>query len=182
MCCGKTTIAWLLSEKLNLPHCALDDVCGAYYMENGFDPQRNSAIWDREGLLGAYRYWKPFEAYAVERILAEHPGSVISLGAGHSHYEDESLFARVQAALAPFPWVILLLPSPDLDESVEILNKRVAERPYESLPDWLCLNERFIRHPSNQHLAKIVIYTQNRTPEETCAEIIRHTTGGSSRN
>jgi ribosomal-protein-serine acetyltransferase len=35
----------------------------------------------------------------------------IDFGAGHSVYEDEELFARVQQALAPYPWVILLLPS-----------------------------------------------------------------------
>jgi hypothetical protein len=101
---------------------------------------------------------------------------VIDFGAGHSVYEDAALFARVESALAPFPYVILLLPSPDLDESVAILNERFAallEREVGEVdPALLTLNAHFTKHPSNTRLAKLTVYTEGKTPEETCDEIL----------
>jgi hypothetical protein len=35
------------------------------------------------------------------------------------------------------------------------------------------LNEYFITHPSNRKLAKQVIYTKGKTPEQFCTEILR---------
>jgi hypothetical protein len=34
------------------------------------------------------------------------------------------------------------------------------------------LNECFVKHPSNQRLAKVVIYTKDRTPEVICDELV----------
>jgi hypothetical protein len=102
-------------------------------------------------------------------LLAEHKNCVIDFGAGHSVYEDVSLFQKVQRALAPYPNIFLLLPSPDLDESVRILNER-----NEYVPDGsLNINEHFVRHPSNAELAKFTVYTRAKTPKETCNEILR---------
>lgn len=173
---GKSTVAELLAEKLDLPGYPMDELRWAYYQEIGYDQEKVSEISKAEGLAGVIRYWKPFEAYAVERILADHSRGVIDFGAGHSVYEDEALFARVQQVLAPYANVILLLPSPDLDESARILHERVrklAEEDDEMVgDDILTANEHFISHPSNHTLAKIVIYTKDKTPQATCAEII----------
>ena len=66
-----------------------------------------------EGDEGVYCYWKPFEAHAVERLLAEHRDCVFDFGGGHSVFEEAVLFDHVQQALSPFRNVVLLLPSPD---------------------------------------------------------------------
>ena len=173
---GKSTVAKLLSEKLKLPRCELDRVRWSYYKEIGYDDDVASRIAKSDGgMLGLLQYWKPFEAYAVERVVAEHKG-IIDFGAGHSVYEDETLFARVQQSLAPYPYVILLLPSPDLDESVAIVNTRLADMLQREIgevsDEVLKVNEQFVRHPSNHLLAKMVVYTKDKTPEETCAEIL----------
>jgi hypothetical protein len=34
------------------------------------------------------------------------------------------------------------------------------------------INEHFVRHPSNYALAKHVVYTKNKSPVETCDEIL----------
>jgi hypothetical protein len=119
------------------------------------------------GIPAAYRYWKPFEAYAVERILADHKDAVIDLGGGHSVQEDAELFARVRAALAPVPNVVLLLPSPDPEESVRVLTRR---RPPPEGFDW---HRHFVTHRSNRVLAKLVVYTGGQTAEQTCDVVHR---------
>src|SRR5438093_2199836 len=150
---GKTTLGELLAAKLDVPQCSMDDVRWGYYSEIGYDADVQKSLWEQQGFDAVMRYWKPFEAHAVERLLNEHhdcaPGCVIDFGAGHSFYEDESLFARVQQALAPFPNVVLLLPSADLDESIQMLNERtkdVAPPGFDHTP--------FVKHPSNQRLAR----------------------------
>jgi hypothetical protein len=112
-------------------------------------------------MKAAYQSWKPFEAYAVERILADHKDAVIDLGGGHSVQEDATLFARVRAVLAPVRNVMLLLPSPDPEESVRILTERRA--PPEGF-DW---HRHFVTHPSNGALAKLIFYTAGQTAEQT---------------
>jgi shikimate kinase len=165
---GKSTLGKLLAEKLGRPQCSMDDLRWAYYQEIGFDRAVQEQISEQEGFLGVYRYWKPFEAHAVERLLAEHQHCVIDFGAGHSVYEDDAVFARIQQVLAPYANVILLLPSPDLDESVQILKARSGERG----PTGFDFHEHFVKHHSNHDLAKIVVYTKDKTPEQTCNEIL----------
>lgn len=175
---GKTTIGALLAEKLGVPQYSVDDHRWNYYKEIGYDEAEASRIANSEaGMIGLLNYWKPFEAYAVERVLATQSNCVIDFGAGHSVYEDPILFERVKAALAPHPYVILILPSADLDQSVAILNSRfeaLLQREVGSVdPELLRLNALFTRHPSNHQLAKMVVYTEGKTPQETRDEILQ---------
>ena len=177
MSAGKSTVATLLSEALNLPQCPLDDKRWEYYDEIGYDKEAAKRIVKTEGMVGLLNYWKHFEAYSVERVLADYADCVIDFGAGQSVYEDETLFQRVENALAPYPNVVLLLPLPDLDESVEILNERFSELLLEHIGQvdeaLLAVNEHFVKHHSNHDLAKIVVYTNGKTPKQTCQEILK---------
>jgi len=166
---GKTTVAEWLAARLNLPHVSMDDFRFTYYAEMGYDEQLAQRKRDEEGWWARYWYWKPFEAYAVGRLLNDHHNAVIDLGAGHSVYEDERLFQQVATVLAPYPHVVLLLPVPDVDESLRILSSR--DETAAALRE---VNAHFLRHPSNYQLAKMVVYTQGKTPQEVSDEIIRH--------
>jgi shikimate kinase len=165
---GKSTQGKLLAEKLSLPQVSLDAVRFAYYKEIGYDEEHAKHLRERKGFLRLYRYWKPFEAHAVERVLAEHQDCVIDFGAGHSVFEDDDLFRRVEALLKPYKNVVLLLPSPDLDESVILLRQNDALPSGEDFD----FHEHFVKHHSNHDLAKIVVYTKGKTPEETRDEIL----------
>ena len=105
----------------------------------------------------------------MERLLAEPPGGVIDFGAGHSVYKNDAQFSRVAAALAPYPHVVLLLPSPDHDESLQIIHERAGYSPW---PNRIGLAAHFLSHPSNQRLAKHTVYTGKATPAETAQEIL----------
>lgn len=165
---GKSTQGKLLAEKLGLPQCPMDDRRWAYYQEIGYNEETAREITEKEGFLGLYRYWKPFEAYAVERLLAENRDCVIDFGAGHSVFEDDVLFSRIQRLLQPYRNVVLLLPSLDLDESVRLLK----ERNWDGMAGVFDFHEHFVKHHSNHDLAKFVVYTHERTPEETRDEIL----------
>lgn len=168
---GKSTVGELLAAKLAWPQCPMDELRWEYYREIGYNVDVQKRLWEQQGFGAVVAYWKPFEAHAVERLLSDHhncaPGCVIDFGAGHSHYEDQSQFARVQQALASFPNVVLLLPSADLDESIQIL----AERTKDVAPPGFD-HTTFVKHPSNHRLARHTVYTKGETPEQTCDRVI----------
>jgi hypothetical protein len=162
---GKSTVARLLAARLGVPRHPLDKNRLRYYREIGFDEERVHSLAESGSLDAALNYCKPFEVHAVERHLAESENCVADFGAGYSVQDDPIFHERVRRALAPYPHVVLLLPSPDVDQSVMCLNDRVDE-------NLRALNEHYIRHPANQSLATAVVYTFGKTPEETCADIL----------
>jgi hypothetical protein len=165
---GKSTLGKLLAQKLKLPQCSLDDLRWKYYEEIHYDEEFAKQLKEKEGFLALYRYCKPFEAYTVERFLSEHSNCVIDFGAGHSVYENDELFKRVKRVLDPYNNVVLILPSPDLDDSVQILNEQTGG----FVSNGFDFHEHFVKHHSNHDLAKITVYTKGKSPEETCDDIL----------
>lgn len=159
---GKSTVGQLLSDKLGIPQASLDDERWQIYSEIGYDFEVADQLMENEGFLGIYRYWKPFEAYSVKKVLEKYPHHIHDFGAGQSVYEDEQLFQQVSDLLEPYPHVVLLMPTEDRNESLEILKKR-NEFPF---------NDLFVLNESNYKLAKCTVYTEGKTPEQTCDEII----------
>lgn len=166
---GKSTIAELISMKTGLLRRSLDELRWHYYDEICCDRGLARQKWITEGFWGLYRYWKPFEAYAVKRILEDFDDCIFDFGGGHSVYEDEALFEQVRTLLSPYPNVVLVIPSPDRDESIRILN----ERNNFGSDSQREVNEHFIRHPSNYDLAKHIVYTRDKEPKEICEEILK---------
>ncbi len=168
---GKSTIGKLLADRLGVEQISLDQERWNYYKEIGYEEELAQRIRQTGGFVALVFYWKQFDAYAVERVLSEYSGCVFDFGAGHSVYESEELSSRVRRRLAPYHNIILILPAADQDESIHILNERTSDLvgSYGQGFNW---NEYFIRHPGNYELAKFVVYTQGKTPEETCDEIL----------
>jgi hypothetical protein len=172
---GKSTVGYLLAERLGLRNVPLDLVRWGYYFAGGFDLAEEGRRIRAEGPLARFDYWKPFEADAVERVIADYPDAVIDFGAGHSHYDGHlELFARAAAALERADHVILLLPSPDPEESLRVVMERLEPEP-ENEAVVRTLAEQFVRSVSNARLATATVYTCGETPEETrdqVAEIV----------
>lgn len=91
---GKSIIGTLLANKLSLPQCSMDDRRWDYYKEVGYNEKIAKHKLETEGFWRIYQYCKPFEAYAVERLLSEYQHCVIDFGAGHSAYEDIVLISK----------------------------------------------------------------------------------------
>lgn len=164
---GKSRVGKLLAAQLERPFVDLTKVASQYYAEQGYDREAARQAWERGGMAGFLHYQAPFDARVVERALHDHQACVMDFGAGHSVQERDADFARIQALLAPYPNVILLLPSPDLDESVALLEERNTPK-IGAVP----LTHYLVTHPAFRSLATHVVYTQDCTPEETSAAIL----------
>jgi hypothetical protein len=185
---GKSTVAALLGRALGWPVVDLDELSDGYYAEIGYDEQEAERRKTNGGIRARYDYWKPFEIHALERMLADHATRtcVFDLGAGHAVYEDPVLLARARRALAPYRNVVLLLPSPDPDESMRILATRLTEHaddpntaPSAHRVEFVTsdLNRHLIEHHSFHDLATQTIYTAGRTAGDVSAEILKVVTG-----
>lgn len=167
---GKSTLAHLVAIKLNLPHVSLDDLRRKYYSEIGYKEELARQVRLQGGFLALVFYRQLFDTYAVERVLIDHPEAVIDFGAGVGPYENTQHFKRIQFIFKPIPNIFFVLPSPEIDESLQILKERDPEPPADLKFD---INAHFLKHPGYQLLAKHVIYTKNKTPEKSCTEVIK---------
>jgi shikimate kinase len=166
---GKTTVAELLFVNTMLPHRSMDLLRWKYFEEIGYDRHIANEKFNETGFWGLYNYWKPFEAHAVKRLLEDFTECIFDFGGSQSVYEDDVLFEQVCGLLEPYPHIVLLMPTPDKDESIRILHDR---NDYVS-DDQFAVNEHFIRHHSNYDLAKHIVYTDGKTPEETSDEVLQ---------
>jgi len=174
---GKSTIGKLLGEALNVPALELDDLRWGYFAEMGYNSDHSEQLRREGGLKARGVYWKPFEVYSVERVLQDYPaGYVLSFGAGHSVYDDPTHLEWAQKVLAPYPYVILLLPAADTGESLRLLTERfhqlVPDCAEEDLKQVVELNRYFVEHPANACLATHTVYTGGKSPVETCGDIL----------
>lgn len=99
---GTSTVGELLATRLGVPFVDLDEV----------------------GRVEAERAWEPTRLHAVRRVLADHPGAVIALGAGYTTIHDARLRADLAVALGACPHVVGLQPDPDRDRALAILRTR----------------------------------------------------------
>lgn len=56
ICSRKTTVAEIISNKLDTPQCSIDDVRFDYYKEMGFSKEQQERIRQRDGFKGVYTY------------------------------------------------------------------------------------------------------------------------------
>lgn len=166
---GKSTVAELLYERTMLPHRSMDLLRWKYFDEIGYDRGVARERFIQAGFWGLYHYWKPFEVHAARRMLEDFSECIFDFGGSQTVYEEDELFEQVRALFEPYPHVILLLPSPDREESIHILHTR---NEYASDEQWAA-NEHFVRHHSNYDLAKYIAYTKGKTPAETCDEVLQ---------
>ncbi len=167
---GKSTIARLIAFQLNIPHVSLDELRWGFYREIGYDEKLAKQIRLQGGFLAVMYYRQLFDVYSVERVVSEHPEAVIDFGAGVGPFENQEQFKRIQSLFEPIPNIFLLLPSSDTTESLKILRERDANPLADLKFDIIA---HFLHHPGYRTLAKHIIYTQSKTPEQTCAEVLK---------
>lgn len=165
---GKSTVAEILSKKINLPQISMDKLRLDYYRELGYDEEFRKFISEKEGFAGVIRYWKVFDAYSVERIIQDYPKRcIIDMGGGSTYcvYPDD--FNRVKKAFENH-FTFLLMPNPDKNKSLIFLNKRTR---------WEMtgrnINRDIINHESNYLLANYIVYTEDQNPDQIADKILQ---------
>ncbi len=124
---GKSTLGKLIAGEFGLPQISLDKFRLQYYKDIGYDEELAREIRDKGGFLALLYYWNLYSAYSVEQILSDYKDCIFDFGAGI--YESDEMFWRVESALALYPNVVLVLPSPDKEESLKILAERDRNPP-----------------------------------------------------
>jgi shikimate kinase len=170
---GKSTVGLLLADRLNLPSVSMDEIAEPYYNECNFGIAVFQRLRAEQGFLSTHRQWEPVRVHAIERVLSEECGHVVlDLGAGHTHYEDPMMFDRVRRSIELCPNVVLLLPSADLDRSVRLLKERCrSERGDDWVKDGYDFIEHWVKDSCNHDLATLTIFTDGKTPTDSCEEI-----------
>lgn len=159
----------MVASQLDFPHISLDEVRWIYYREIGYDDELAKQIRADGGFLAMMFYRMLFDAYSVERLLRDYPEAVIDFGAGVGPFENQEQLKQIQTLLQPIPNIFLLSPSQDSEESLRILHQRDPNPPNDLKLD---INAHFLHHPGYKSLAKHIIYTKSKTPEQSCAEVI----------
>lgn len=163
---GKTTVGNLLAEKLSLPFYSLDEEDREYITQVGFDAKLHEAIKEKN-FKDAYGYIRGFFDEATVRFLDAHDHGILDFGGGHVVVPDPAKQKRINDALRPYANVFFLMPSEDLTLSKEILYKRndIEDDTYD-------LNPLYFEGRTFWDLAKHIVYTDGKTPEQTCDEIL----------
>lgn len=157
---GKSTLADKISQDTGLKRISLDDE----KLLRGFYNNREK-----------FEYFKDFELYLVLDVLTSlQDAAVIDFGAGHSVQENPVMFEILKEVVEKFKNVDLILPSENINESIEILDEIIKKRNIreEDKENALRTNRHFLNHPSNYVLATNTFYTKGKSVEETAENII----------
>lgn len=182
VCTGKTTLLRLVADRVGAEAVDLDDVANLYYEEvgRGFDALQEKG--GEVGFLASYCWWQEGHPHAVRRVFEDHPHAAVALGAGHTHYQDQQLFDEVATVLR-HRYPILVLPSADLDQSVDVIRTRsLASRDMDWRYGDVDFIERWVKDPANHVLARWTVYTENRTQHQTADDIMDHLAGPAARS
>ena len=118
-----------------------------------------------------------FGAKEIKHLLEKFKG-VVDLGASDTHFQSLAQLQELNEVLLPYKNVFLILPSKEIEKSIDILKSRLLKR-YENdtlkspvIDSYLRMNEIFIKSESTKMVAKKIIYTENRSVNDIIHEIL----------
>lgn len=155
MCAGKSTIASLLQQKLNIKQISLDNrkqLAGLYKEKENFDNE------------------KEFDLYLVTYTLLNlKEPTIIDFGRQHSLYENKEMFNKMKELLKNFKNVVLLMPCQEKEKaSLTLRNRKLTK--LGKISD--NLDNYSIYSSCNYDLATIIQYTNGKSFRTIVEEII----------
>jgi hypothetical protein len=171
--CGKSTVGAAAAAALGAPFVDADEAGEPYYREVGWDLGRLRERIAAVGRSAAERDWEPARAHAVGRLVSDHPGAVLALGAGHTSYADPAHRSAVAAALARAGSVVLLLPAAGRDEALRVLRARsLAAKGTDWVRDGRDFLAGWLDDPAPRALATHVLVTGDEAPARTAERVV----------
>lgn len=172
---GKSSVAKLLAKRLNLKHVRIDELRQEYFAKLGIIHEELMQLEATIDEYDFYRYCSRLELPMMEAVLSEHQNCIFDCGGGNAVYSSDKENQDFAALIAKFPNSFLLLPAPDLYESMMVLNERAyryKSRDHTFSLDELKMNSDLIKFHLDTPVANHVIYNADKTPEEVCDQII----------
>lgn len=163
---GKTSVAKEIAKRLDREFIDLDDQRERFYDETSYSGEKAEAQFMKHGIMGWYRYQKPYELYSVKRILEENQNAVIAFGGGQSVYEDKKRMGEFIRLMEPVTNSFLLMPYQDTKASLELLSKRTKAE------EELKMNELFVCAKSSRLAAKHILYVEKNTINQISDKVI----------
>lgn len=155
---GKSTISKQLNVETGMPKISLDD------------REQLSEFYKNRNM---FENFKEFEFYLTSSVLTSlTEPSIIDFGAGHSVYENPIMFNKMKQLISRFKNVELILPSENLEESLQIINERMSSRNGTGPHNDFESNKHFLQSPCNYELTTNIIYTKNMLPDEISKNIV----------
>ncbi len=179
MCAGKSSVAIVLARKLSCLTYPVDRIKWYYRFKNKYDLALGTQILRTQGFEALLDYSeKFFSILELRALLDEFRGGVIEFGASHTYCPDRHRLDEMQLLLAPFRNVVLLLPSPVPERTIEVLTRRIRDRYTESqrsvdtIESYVAMNKKFVQDKSTATLAKHTVYTDGKSIEEVAAAVL----------
>lgn len=151
---GKSTVAEELRKKTGMQRLCLDRIANR---------ARDN------GLMRKFKNVDEFNFYMISETLEsakkDELYGIVDFGGGHSVYDDREIFEKVKSMLKPFKNICLLLPDKDEEKSLDIMKSRATGDTRD--------NKKFFESPCNKELATMIVYGNNRQPEEIAEEIMQ---------
>lgn len=161
---GKSTTAHWIARASLAPRLSLDDRVQAWYRDKQAAFKEAATIPPSDP--NYHRLFKLAEAESARQCVGSTDRTVIDFGAGHSVYDHSDHLEMVRTALAGHH-VVLLLPSINVEISRLTLHERCGHDIGTCDLANFCLD-----NPSNRSLARVVVYTNGKTPIEVANEVL----------
>jgi shikimate kinase len=164
---GKTTVGRRLAAELGCAFHSLDERELEFTRPAGFDLEHMRELFRTGGIHAEYAYRRRFFDAAVAGLLATRPAGVVELGGGHPVVPEAAAQGRIEEALAPYSRVVLMMPCADREEARRVLRGRMGPEAAEA-----DLNRYALADDTLERLARYTLFTEGRSPEETCREVL----------
>ncbi|MBZ0280898.1 MAG: hypothetical protein K8L97_09160 [Anaerolineae bacterium] len=155
------------AKLLGLPLHSPDGFTDAEWEQFGYNSTADIKAWAEGGAYASYRLHMPLRVHVVGIMLNRAERSLIVLPSNYVVQEEADLLHETKALLDNITHVILLTPSPDVNENALLLDADLV-----NFPDWSEVNAYWVNNPSNERLAKHIVYTKGKTEEQMRDEIL----------
>lgn len=175
---GKSFLGEKISNVTNLHNHPVDKLKWYYRHQNGYNLSKSTQILKEHGFEALIKYAQQFfGAKEIKHLLEKFKG-VVDLGASDTHFQSLAQLQELNEVLSPYKNVFLILPSKEIEKSIDILKSRLLKR-YENdtlkspvIDSYLRMNEIFVKSETTKMLAKKIIYTENRSVNDIVQEIL----------
>lgn len=172
---GKSTVAEMLSKRLNLPHIRLDLLRWDYFNKMGWTEDKLQKNRDELSELGFMEFCSSLELPMLSMIFDDYHNCIFDFGGGNAMYSEPNEVQQVKDLINNFPNSFLILPSADLAESMLTINRRNSEykgRGRHFTLSELKVNSDILKYHYEHPIASHTIYNLHMSAHDVAEKII----------